>query len=87
MLRRIFEEDETADNGTGRMGLLDELYVEDLERGMGLGQKLMDEAMLWIKKQGINRVNLNVYTWNESAIKFYEKNGFATYVLGMEKYI
>ena len=36
----IFKADETADNGTGIMGLLDELFVDDVARGFGIGNKL-----------------------------------------------
>ena len=87
LLGRIFQEEVTADNGTGRMGLLDELYIEKSAIGNGLGQKLIDEMMSWMKEKGIYRVKLQVYAWNQSAIKIYENNGFAPYVLGMEKYL
>lgn len=86
-LGRIFQQDETSDNGTGLMGLLDELFVDDIARGFGLGQKLIDEIMEWMKKRGVNRVKLHAYSWNKHALKIYEKNGFKEYAVSYEKFI
>lgn len=69
-LGRIYEEDKTADNGTGRMGLFDELYIDDIGRGIGLGQKLLNETMKWMKEKGIERVKLHAYSWNDNAKTF-----------------
>jgi len=86
-LGRVFEQDENADNGTGRMGLFDELFVEDTARGLGQGRRLLDETLEWMKKVGINRVKLHAYSWNNNAKKLYEKYGFKEYVVSYEKFI
>lgn len=86
-LGRIFEESETADNGTGRMGLFDELFVDDKARGLGLGQKLLDETIKWMKEQGINRIKLHAYSWNAHAKRIYERNGFKEYAVSYETFI
>ena len=86
-LGRIYEEDETADNGTGRVGLFDELYIDDIARGVGLGQKLLDETMKWMKEKGINRVKLHAYSWNNNAKRVYERNGFKEYAVSYETFI
>lgn len=86
-LGRIFEEDETADNGTGRMGLFDELFVDDTARGLGLGQKLLDETINWMKENKINRIKLHAYSWNNNAKKLYERNGFREYAVSYETFI
>jgi len=44
VLGRILKENEISDNGTGRIGLLDELFVNETSRGLVLGQKLLDET-------------------------------------------
>lgn len=46
-------------------------------RGKGLGQKIV-ESLLKICKEEFksNKVELNVFDWNENAIKCYEKVGF-----------
>lgn len=86
-LGRIFEEAGTADNGTGRMGLFDELFLDDAARGYGIGQRLLDEIISWLKGRGINRVKLHAYSWNSNAKKLYEKNGFKEYAVSYEKYL
>lgn len=86
-LGRIFQQDETADNGTGRMGLFDELFVDDLARGSGLGHKLLDETIKWMKEKGINRVKIHAYSWNNNAKRFYERNGFNEYAVSYETFI
>jgi len=84
---KIYEETQIADNGTGRMGLLSDLFVDETARGMGLGQKLIDKTMEWFKSRGIRRVKLHTYSWNRAAQKVYEKNGFAEYAVSYEKFI
>lgn len=86
-LGRIFEEDKTADNGTGRIGLFDELYVDDAARGLGLGQKLIDEIIKWMKEKKIFRIKLHAYSWNHNAKKLYERNGFKEYAVSYERFI
>ena len=76
-----------AENGTGIMGLFDELYIDDMARGAGLGQNLLDETMKWMKEQGINRVKLHAYSWNDNAKRLYERNGFKEYVVSYEAFI
>ena len=86
-LGRVIEEDETADNGTGRIGLFDELFLDETARGIGLGQKLLDETIKWMKKKKINRIKLHAYSWNNNAKRLYERNGFREYALSYETYI
>lgn len=83
-LGRIFEEAATADNGTGRMGLFDELFVDTAARGYGIGQKLLDEIIKWMKEKGINRIKLHAYSWNDNAKRLYERNGFREYAVSYE---
>ncbi len=56
--------------GTLGIGLLPEY------RGMGLGRKLMDEAITRASQAGLLRVELEVYASNAPAIALYEKLGF-----------
>lgn len=86
-LGRIFEQDGNADNGTGRMGLFDELYLDDSARGHGVGKKLMDGIMDWFIKKDIHRVKLHAYSWNTNARKIYEAQGFKDYVVSYERFL
>lgn len=46
-------------------------------RGQGVGAALMAEAIAWAKQTGIvSRIELQVYTRNEPAIRLYRKFGF-----------
>jgi len=56
--------------------LIDSIAVDEGHRGMGTGQKLFDYLGAKAKERGVEEVELNVYAFNDSAIKFYEKNGF-----------
>jgi len=87
VLGRIFEENETSDNGTGRIGLLDELFVNDTARGFGLGQKLIDETIMWMKEKKIKRIKLHAYSWNNNAKRLYERNGFSEYAVSYETFV
>ena len=87
VLGRILKEIEVSDNGTGRIGLLDELFIDGTSRGLGIGQKLLDETIKWMKTQNINRIKLHAYAWNNNAKKLYERNGFSQYAVSYEKFI
>lgn len=52
------------------MGLLAE------HRGRGIGSKLLKAALQHAKKCGLEKVELEVYTTNSSAIRLYRKFGF-----------
>ncbi len=86
-LGRIINEEPWVDNGTGRIGLFDELYLDKSARGLGLGQKLFNEVMSWMKQKGMNRVKLHAYSWNTHAQKIYKQNGFSEYAVSFEKFI
>lgn len=86
-LGKIFEEEKTVDNGTGKIGLFDELYVDDRARGFGIGKKLIKEVIYWMKEKGIHRIKLHVYSWNNNAKTLYEKYGFKEYAVSYEKFI
>lgn len=58
------------DNGTAE---LEAIYTSPATFGSGLGQQLMDLASDWI---GGVEVSLSVASYNDRAIRFYQKNGF-----------
>ncbi|MGH2680452.1 MAG: GNAT family N-acetyltransferase [Actinomycetota bacterium] len=45
-------------------------------RGRGTGRRLMEEAIAWSKRVGIEKVVLSVYPHNEAAISLYRSFGF-----------
>jgi ribosomal protein S18 acetylase RimI-like enzyme len=46
------------------------------ERGHGVGRRLMDDALAWAKRVGIEKVVLSVYPHNAAAIGLYRSFGF-----------
>ena len=61
----------------GRRGLVYHLAVTELYRKQGIGELLMDELERRLKAKGCIRCYLLVTVENESAMRFYEKRGWA----------
>lgn len=57
----------------GRMLYIEDLYIREEFRRMGLGKSLLDTAIGIARDEGISFVHLQVLTWNEPAIRFYRK--------------
>jgi ribosomal protein S18 acetylase RimI-like enzyme len=52
------------------------MWVDQKGRGKGIGKKLLEEAILWSKRNGYSLIKLDVADFNTAAIKLYEKMGF-----------
>lgn len=63
---------------------IDDLCVDESIRGKHIGSKLYDYVVNFAKESGCYNVTLNVWSCNESAIKFYEKCGLKPQKIGME---
>ncbi|MBR5386558.1 MAG: GNAT family N-acetyltransferase [Clostridiales bacterium] len=63
---------------------IDDLCVDESQRGTGIGKILYDYARKYAVEQGCHNVTLNVWEGNDSAIEFYKKLGFKPYKYGME---
>ena len=61
-----------------RFVLLENLAVATKFRRTGVGRKLVDAAILWTRARDMQELDLNVYEFNHSAIRFYEAIGFRT---------
>jgi putative acetyltransferase len=55
---------------------LRKMYLARRVRGRGVGQRLLDEAFLWLRARGAHRVVLDTTEQMHRAIAFYETNGF-----------
>ena len=58
---------------------VDEVGVDECARHQGIGRKLFEEIRRTAKALGYARVELNMWDFNENALKFYEAIGFTTY--------
>lgn len=61
----------------GRCGFVDELYVDPLARGKGVGRQAIDLVAEQAKSLGVRILLLEVSPENESAIRLYERVGFS----------
>lgn len=52
------------------------IAVKNGHRQEGLGTSMIGESFEWARKHGIEKINLEVFSSNTSAIKVYEKIGF-----------
>ena len=59
----------------GRILHLEDLIVNQNMRGYGIGSALLDEVVKYGHSLGVKRINWEVLSWNEGAIKLYESKG------------
>ena len=64
---------------------IDDLCVDENERGKHIGKTLYDFVVSYAKKNGYYIVTLNVWADNKKAVGFYEKIGLQVQKIGMEK--
>lgn len=58
---------------------IERIYVDQSLKGKGIGKLLLEKTILIAKVSGTEYIWLGVWEHNESAIRFYEKNGFREY--------
>ena len=63
---------------------IDDLCVDEEKRGMHIGKTLYQAVLDFARKEGCYNVTLNVWSCNESAMRFYEKCGLKPQKVGME---
>lgn len=63
---------------------IDDLCVDEDKRGQHIGRELYEAVLAFAKENGCYNVTLNVWSCNESAMKFYEKCGLKPQKVFME---
>lgn len=63
---------------------IDDLCVDEDKRGMHIGKQLYEYVIAFAKESSCYNLTLNVWSCNESAMKFYEKCGLIPQKVGME---
>lgn len=61
----------------GRRGYIYHMAVSEEHRRQGIGTKLVDTCLLALEQEGINKVALLVFKYNETGNEFWEKQGFS----------
>ena len=59
--------------------------VDEEKRGQHIGKTLYEHVLAYAKENNFYNVTLNVWSLNESAMKFYEACGLVPQKVGMEK--
>ena len=63
---------------------IDDLCVDETRRGQHIGKSLYEYVVTYAKENNFYNVTLNVWSLNESAMKFYEACGLVPQKVGME---
>lgn len=63
---------------------IDDLCVDESARGKHIGKALFDYVRDYAKSIGCHAITLNVWTGNDSAIRFYQNMGMHPQKIGME---
>ena len=63
---------------------IDDLCVDEHLRGQHIGKQIYQAVIDFAKENGCYNVTLNVWSLNESAMKFYEACGLKPQKVGME---
>ena len=66
---------------------LDDVCIDESCRGTGIGGQLMEYVTAWAKSVGCNRMDLDVWEFNDGARRFYEKYGFVTQKRRMDMWL
>ena len=64
---------------------IDDLCVDEAKRGKHIGKSLYEYVLKYAKENDFYNVTLNVWSLNESAMRFYEACGLVPQKVGMEK--
>ena len=64
---------------------IDDLCVDEDKRGLHIGKQLYDYVVDFAKNNNFYNLTLNVWSCNESAMRFYEACGLVPQKVGMEK--
>lgn len=59
----------------GKILHLEDLIVSQDMRNQGIGTSLLDEVVKYGHSLGVKRINWEVISWNDGAIKLYERKG------------
>lgn len=58
------------------VGEIDSIFLDENYRSSGIGNKLMNRALDWMKKKGVKSKKIVVAVGNEELLSFYEKFDF-----------
>lgn len=72
----MYDEFDYLDYKCPKRGKISELIVTSKIRGKGVGQALIEKMEQYFKSKDCEYVLVDVFAYNENAIKFYDKEGY-----------
>ncbi len=79
-LSHMHEADESWDTH-GRFGVLESIAVLPEMRRQGVGKRLMSDLYAELRRLGVTVLEIGVVATNESARRFYERQGFGPWLI------
>jgi ribosomal protein S18 acetylase RimI-like enzyme len=70
-----------------RKGYVSNLYVMKTHRKKGIGKKLLNISLKWLKENKVKYISLEIHLKNKKALNFYRGLGFKDYTLKLAKKI
>lgn len=70
-------EEEYFDTKIAKFGEIKELFVDEEQRGKGIGRKLVEHAESYFATQGIKDLKIQASVFNPGAIRLYNELGYA----------
>jgi GNAT superfamily N-acetyltransferase len=67
-----------------RVATLSSLYVRPAYRSHGLGARFVAEFRRWAKEHDADRIAVTAFAANDSAVRFYQREGFVPMTLTLE---
>ena len=71
-----YDEYDYLDYKCPKRGVITELIVSKKVRGNGIGNILIDKMEEYFKSKDCEYISVDVFAYNENAIKFYDRNGY-----------
>lgn len=68
-----------------RLGIVEDLYVEEEARGVGLGEALMDGLLDWFRERECDGVDAMALPGNRATKNFFESAGFSARLIVMHR--
>ena len=58
------------------VGTLSDMWIEEQGRRLGIGRKLSELALDWLRQQGVHSIEIQVLAHNDPSWNLYESMGF-----------
>jgi ribosomal protein S18 acetylase RimI-like enzyme len=68
-----------------RRGYIHDVVTRELYRRRGIGRRIVEVLLQWMREADVSSVELTVAVRNEAAVAFWERMGFSTYMHHMKR--